>query len=206
MGQATWRLEHRHRGHVLERRRTISIAVGQGRPQLHATKTSGIGKGRALSVRDGMPRRHHVDAAGSKVPLAQQAVMVDELALLQPRHGLKAHMRMRRDIHGSAFAEGEGPEPIEKAPRSDQAPASHGKGALDPDGADADLANRVRLELFVNSAKGVAGFSGDVGHRCIKLDIHDPDVTPVVPEQKHDLTAGDDRRGGADHRRDDHLR
>ena len=91
--------------------------------------------------------------------------MVDELALLQPRHGLKAHMRMRRDIHGSAFGEGERPEPIEKAPWPDQPPASHGQRALDSNGPDADLANRVGLELFANSTKGVAGFSGDVGHR-----------------------------------------
>ena len=37
-------------------------------------------------------------------------------------------------------------------------------------------------------------------------DISNPDIAPIVAEQENDLVAGDDGRGGTDHRRHDCLR
>ena len=83
-------------------------------------------------------------------------------------------MRMWRHIHWRAFAEAEWPEPIEKAPGPDQASSAQRQRALDSNLSDADLANRVRLEPFVNGTKRLAGFSGDLGHKMYETTFRAP--------------------------------
>ena len=99
-------------------------------------ESPGIARRRPLRVRDAVTGRHHVDAARAQRAFTAEAVVMDDLAVEQPGDGLQAHVRMRRDVHRRAFAEGERPEAIEKAPRPDQASAAQGQRALHTNRAD----------------------------------------------------------------------
>ena len=104
--------------------------------------------------------------------------MMDEFALLQPRHGLESDMQMRRNIHWRAFAEREWPEPIEKAPRTDQASSTKRQCALHSNRTDRHLANRVRLELLLNSTNPCACLCGYL-RRLILLGHDDRGFAPT---------------------------
>jgi hypothetical protein len=87
-------------------------------------------------------------------------------------------VRMRRDIHWRAFVEGERAEPIEKAPRTDQASSSQRQCALYSNRADRDLANRVRLELLLNSTNSRACFRGYLRHHFLLGRLRRPVTVP----------------------------
>ncbi len=117
------------------------------RPELHAVQAPGVLARRLLGVGDPRTRRHHVHAARAQDGGAPQAVVVDDLAFVQPGDGLQPDVRVRRHVHRLAVAEREWPEAIEKAPRTDEAPVPDRQGAGDRQTAQRHFAVRIRLEL-----------------------------------------------------------
>ena len=131
---------------MLKRRRAVSVAIGQRGPELHAIQPSRVVGGRSLGVRNRVAGRHDVHAAGAKHGFLAKAVVVDDLALEQPRDRLQPHVRMRRDVHRHPLGKREGAEPIEEAPRSDHAAPPHRKRPRDTQRAERDLVVLVLVE------------------------------------------------------------
>src|SRR5262245_47482320 len=86
---------------------------------------------------------------------------MDDLAIQQPRDRLQSHVRMGRDIQRRADLEGEWPEPIEKAPGSDQPSAFDRQRAENAQVSDPDVTSRVRFELLLWGSDRDALFGGN---------------------------------------------
>jgi hypothetical protein len=87
-------LNDRHEGHVLEGSLAVSVAVRQRRSELNAIQSSGVVGRCPLRVSDRMARSHDVHAIGAKHRFLSEAVVMDHLALEQPRDRLQPHVRM----------------------------------------------------------------------------------------------------------------
>ena len=110
-----------HEVDVLKQRRHVTGAIRQGDPELRAVQAAAVlGRG-PLRVGNGGTRGHHVDAAGSEQRFVTEAVVMNELAVEEPRHGLQPHVRMRANIHGRWIRERQRTETVEKAPGTNEA-------------------------------------------------------------------------------------
>jgi hypothetical protein len=100
----------------------VSVAIGQRGPELNSIQASCVVGRRSLGVGNGMTGGHHIDTTGAKNGFLPEAVIVHHFSFEQPRHRLQAHVRVGRHVHRHPLSERKRPEPIEKAPRADQAP------------------------------------------------------------------------------------
>jgi hypothetical protein len=110
---------------VLKQRGHVTVAIRQGDPELHAAQAAAVlGRG-PLRVGNGGARGHDIDAAWSKQRFVSEAVVMNELAVEEPRHGLQPHVRMRANVHGRRIRERQRAETVEKAPGANEAPPLH---------------------------------------------------------------------------------
>ena len=110
---------------MLKQRRHLAVAIRQGDPELHAAQAAAVFCRRPLRVGDGGTRGHHVDAAGAKQRFVSEAVVMNELAVEEPRHGLQPRVRMRANVHGRRIRELQRAETVEKTPGANEAPPLH---------------------------------------------------------------------------------
>jgi hypothetical protein len=69
-------------------------------------------------VRDTVTGRHEIQLTRSDELLRTEAVAMQELSTEKPRHGLQAHVWMRRDVDGSVRAQRHRPHVIDETPRA----------------------------------------------------------------------------------------
>ena len=79
-----------------------------------------------FGVCDAAARCHHVHATRTEEPLKAEAVVVNHLAVDQPRHRLEPDVRMWCHVHWFPLVERERAESIEKTPGAHHAPIVHG--------------------------------------------------------------------------------
>ena len=139
----------------------MAITIGQGCPELDAAQTTGFVIWRAFGVRDRLTRGHHIHATRAQHRFLLQAVVVDDLAVEQPRHRLQSDVRMGSDVHASALTEGGRPKTIEETPRPDQPLALHRQRAHHGKLAETDLPHGKGFQLLLCGPECDAGFGGD---------------------------------------------
>jgi hypothetical protein len=158
---------------MVERSRHVAIRVAERHPQLHAVQTPCVFARRLLGVRDAAARRHHVDPTGAQYRFLAKTVVVDDLAIEQPRDGLQSDVRVRRDVHRLSVGERERTKSIEKTPRADETLVLHRQRARDRQRAETQFAIGVGHQLVARGPECHARFGG---YRF---------STPGHPEQVH---------------------
>src|ERR1700741_2250284 len=98
----------------------MTVTIRQCDPELHAAQAPAVPGRSPLRVGNGRTRGHHIDAALSKQRFVSEAVVVNELAVEEPRHGLQPYVRMRANVHGRRILERQRTEAVEKAPGADE--------------------------------------------------------------------------------------
>ena len=139
-------LERRQRAVRRERRLRSPARLGQRDPELDAAQAPRVRRGRLLRVRDAASRRHQVEDTRCRRAFEAQAVVVDHLAFEQPRDGLEADVRVRRDVHRLARRESERAVGVEEAPGADQAALASREQAPDREPAEIREPAGERLE------------------------------------------------------------
>ena len=134
------------------------MSVREGHPELDAGEPAAVPRGRLLRVRDAVARGHDVDPARPKGRVVAESVVVDDLAVENPAHGLDADVGMGAHVHGLAAGETERAEAVEEAPGPDHAPPPDGKGAVDGQSGEPRFMARMGLERR-------AGHAGRCCHR-----------------------------------------
>ena len=108
---------------------------------------------RLFRVRDAAAGGHHVDAVGTQDRGVAKAVVVYDLALVQPGDGLKADVRVRCHIHRLPLGEGQRAEAVEETPRPDQSPIPDRQRPRNRQRAKVEITIRIRVELPLARAK-----------------------------------------------------
>ena len=101
--------------------RHMPMGFRQRHPKLNTFQFSGRLWRRFFRVGDARSRRHQVELAGMQKALTTGAVVVNDFAGHQPRHGLKTNVRMRSNVHRFAGRKAHRAEAIEETPGTDHA-------------------------------------------------------------------------------------
>ena len=147
---------------VLEARRHVLVAVGQGQPGLDAEQAVRAARGRrggALGMGDAAPGDHPVQRAGTDDLVGAGAVAVMEVAAIEVGDGAEADMRVRPDVDALSGQELGRPGLVEEDERPDHLPLRRRQGAPDLEAAEvAGARNDERLDRVEPDLVGAARF------------------------------------------------
>src|SRR5688572_12418324 len=129
LNDASRKLENGHFRYVLKRSSVIPVRIWQRGPQLDTVQPAGVVPRCALCMRYSVAGGHDIHATGTKDGFVAEAVIVNDLALEEPRHRLQAHVRMRRHVHWRAVFKRQRAEAIEETPGSDEPATFDGQRA-----------------------------------------------------------------------------
>jgi hypothetical protein len=147
---------------MLKQRRHVTVAIRQGDPELRAAQAAAVLNRSPLRVGNRGTRGHDIDAACSKQRFVSEAVVMHELAVEEPRHGLQSHVRMRANIHRRRIRERQRSETVEKTPGPNQAPPLYGKHPRHGQRTERHVAAVERLELMFGGPQRDAGLGRDI--------------------------------------------
>ena len=133
-----------------------------------------------------------LSTAGPGVDLEAEAVVVEHLALEQPRDRLEADVRVGRHVHRLSRREGERAVGVEEAPRSDQAPCAAGQQTPDREAGEVGEAPGSASKVGAAVGSPAHASAVGVGARLLMTSVGDPKAFRERPLGVHPLA----RRSG----------